>query len=121
MTDFITYRETVEFTVRLPRDDYEAEHSYGEERQDVKVVSREEIGRRHEVDYSWDCDLEAELFYLLKDGERIFESRSHDAVVDHCGSLGDDVSQVFRFGDLDDQDKFWRIQAESKAAKQEQS
>jgi hypothetical protein len=122
MTDFITYREVREYTVRLPRNDYEAEHMYEEDRRDVRVISREEIGRRHEVDYSWDCDLEAGLFYLLKDGERIFESRSHDAVIDHAGSLGDDVSQVFRFGDLDDHDKFWRIQAETRtAAKEEQS
>jgi hypothetical protein len=117
MTDFITYRETVEFTVALPRNDYEAEQMYGEEdRRDVKVISREEIGRHHEPDYVLGVDMDAELYFLLKDGERIFESRSHDAVVDHCGSLGDDVSRVFRFGDLEDQDKFWRVNAEHKAA-----
>lgn len=116
MTDFITYREVREVTVRMPRDDYEAEHSYGEDQQDVKVISREEIGRRHEPDYVLGVDMDAELYFLLEDGERIFESRSHDAVVDHCGSLGDDVSRVFRFGDLEDQDKFWRANAEWKAA-----
>ena len=117
MTDFITYRETVEFTIALPRDDHEADEMYGEgDRMDVKVISREEIGRRHEPDYVLGVDMEAELYFLLEDGERIFESRSHDAVVDHCGSLGDDVSRVFRFGDLEDQDKFWRVHAESKAA-----
>lgn len=110
MTDFITYRETVEFTIRLPRNDHEADEMYGEgERQDVKVISREEIGRRHEPDYSWDCDLEAELYWLLKDGVRIFSNRSHDAVVDHAGSLGDDVSGVFLYGDLEDPDKSWRV------------
>ena len=112
--DFITYREVREYTVRLPRDDYEADHSYGEERQDVKVISREEIGRHHEIDYALGTDLEAELYYLLADGERIFESRSHDAVVEHCASLGDDVSRVFRYGDLDDPDKSWRVMAEYK-------
>ena len=117
MTDFITYRETVEFTIALPRDDHEADEMYGEgDRLDVKVISREEIGRRHEPDYTLVTDLDAELFHLLKDGERIFESRSHDVVVDHCGSLGDDVSRVFRFGDLEDHDKFWRVNAEYKAA-----
>lgn len=116
MPDFITYREVREYTVRLPVDDYEAEHSYGEEQQDVKVISREEIGRRHEIDYALGTDLDAELYYLLADGERIFESRSHDAVVEHCGSLGDDVSRVFRFGDLDDPDLSWRRLAEHRAA-----
>jgi hypothetical protein len=116
VADFITYRETVEFTVRLPRDDYEAEHSYGEERREVKVISREEIGRRHEIDYVLGTDLEAELYYLLADGERIFESRSHDVVVDHGISLGEDASRIFRFGDLDDHDKSWRTMSEHKAA-----
>lgn len=112
MTDFITYRETTEYTIALPRNDYEADQMYGEgERRDVKVISKEEIGRRHEVDYSLGCDLTAELYFLLKDGVRIFESRSHDAVVDHCGSLGDDVSQVFRFGDLENPDKSWDVMA----------
>lgn len=115
MPDFITYREVREYTVRLPVDDYEAEHSYGEDRLDVKVISREEIGRRHEIDYVLCTDLDAELYYLLADGVRIFESRSHDAVVEHCGSLGDDVSRAFRFGDLDDPDKSWRTMAEHRA------
>ncbi|WP_427019351.1 hypothetical protein ACQCSX_21910 (plasmid) [Pseudarthrobacter sp. P1] len=101
MTDFITYRETTEYTIALPRDD-EADEMYGEpDRRDVKVISREEIGRRHEPDYTLGCDLDAEIYFLLKDGERIFESRSHDAVVTHCASLGEDVSRVFRFGDLE--------------------
>lgn len=118
MTDFITYREVREVTIRLPRDDYEAEHMHGEgERTAVKVISREEIGRRHEIDYSLGTDLEAELYYLLADGERIFESRSHDACVDHAASLGDDVRGVFRFGDLDDPDKSWRVMAEYADAK----
>lgn len=117
MTDFITYRETTEYTIALPRDDDEADEMYGEgERRNVKVISKEEIGRHHEPDYALGTDMDAELFFLLKDDVRIFESRSHDAVVDHCGSLGDDVSRVFRFGDLEDQDKFWRVNAESKAA-----
>lgn len=115
MPDFITYREVREVTVRLPRDDYEAEHSYGEDIVKTEVVSREEIGRRHEIDYALGTDLEAELYYLLADGERIFESRSHDAVVEHCGSLGDDVSRVHRYGDLDDPDKSWRVLAEHRA------
>lgn len=75
MTDFITYREVREITIRLPRDDYEAEHSYGEDIVKATVVSREEIGRRHEVHYALGTDLETELYYLLADGERIFESR----------------------------------------------
>lgn len=116
MTDYITYREVREITVRLPRDEYEAEHSYGEDIVKTEVISREEIGRRHEIDYALGTDLESELYYLLADGERIFESRSHDAVVEHAGSLGDDVSRVFLFGDLDDPDKSWKIMAESKAA-----
>lgn len=117
MTDFITYREVTEYTVRLPRNDYEADEMYGEgERLDVKVISREEIGRRHEVDYSWDCDLAAELYFLLKDGERIFSSRSHDAVIQHAVSLGDDISGVLLCGDLDDPDKSWRVLAESRVS-----
>jgi hypothetical protein len=117
MTDFITYRETVEFTIRLPRNDYEAEHMYGEgERQDVKVLSREEIGRRHEPDYSWACDLDAELYFLLKDGERIFSHRSHDAVIEHAAALGDDVRGVQLFGDLEDPDKSWRVMAKGRAS-----
>lgn len=108
MADFITYRETVEFTVALPRNDYEAEQMYGEEdRRDVKVISREEIGRRHEPDYSLDCDLKAEQYYLLKDRERVFASRSHDAVLDHAASLGVDISQMFRFDDLENPDRSW--------------
>ena len=56
MTDFITYRETVEYTVQLPHNDYEADEMYGEcDRLDVKVISKEEIGRRHEPDYAIDC------------------------------------------------------------------
>lgn len=118
MTDFITYREVREVTLRLPRDDYQAEHMYGEgERTDVKVISREEIGRRHEIDYVLGADLKAELYYLLADGKRIFESRSHDACIEHAASLGDNVSGVFRFGDLDDPDKSWRVIAEYAAAK----
>lgn len=117
MTDFITYRETVEYTIALPRNDYEADEMYGEgDRLNEKVISKEEIGRRHEPDYAWDCDLAAELYFLLKDGVRIFESRSHDAVIEHAASLGDDVSKVMRFGDLEDPDKSWRVMAESKAA-----
>ncbi|HEX9089538.1 MAG TPA: hypothetical protein VF867_18755 [Arthrobacter sp.] len=117
MTDFITYRETTEYTIALPRNDYEADHMYGEgERRDVKVISKEEIGRRHVVDYSWDCDLTTELYFLLQDGVRIFESRSHDAILEHAASLGDDVSGQQRFGDLEDPDKSWRVMAEGKAA-----
>jgi hypothetical protein len=116
VTDFITYREVREVTVRLPRNDYEAEHSYGEDLQDVKVISREEIGRRHEVDYAWDCDLQAELYFLLADGERIFSSRSHDAVIERAAALGDDVRGVQMFGDLEDPDKSWRVLAEGRAA-----
>ncbi|WP_422759207.1 hypothetical protein [Paenarthrobacter sp. C1] len=116
MTDYITYRDVREITVRLPRDEYEAEHSYGEDIVKAEVVSREEIGRRHEIDYAVGTDLEAELYYLLADGEKIFESRSHDACVEHAGSLGDDISRVFLFGDLDDPDKSWKIMAESRAA-----
>lgn len=120
MTDFITYREVREYTIRLPRNDYEAEHTWGEgEQRDVMVISREEIGRRHEIDYSWDCDLSAELYFLLQDGVRIFESRSHDAVIEHAASLGDDVSGVMRFGDLDDPDLSWRVAAEYKAAREQ--
>lgn len=115
MPDFITYRETIEYTVQLPWDDDEADR-WHEERIEVKTISKEEIGRRHEVDCVLGTDLEAELHHLLADGERIFESRSHDAVVEHCGSLGDDVSRVFRYGDLDNPDKSWRVMAESKAA-----
>lgn len=117
MTDFIRYRETVEYTIALPRNDHEADERYGEgDRLNEKVISKEEISRHHEPDYALGLDMDAELYFLLKDGVRIFESRSHDAVVDHCGSLGDDVSRVFRFGDLEDQDKFWRVNAESEAA-----
>ncbi|MET4143847.1 hypothetical protein [Arthrobacter sp. UYCo732] len=112
MADFITYREIRDYTIRLPRNDHEADEMYGEgDRQDVKVISREEVNRRHEPDYAWDCDLDAELYFLLKDGDRIFSSRSHDAVVDHAASLGEDVSQVFRFRDLEDPDNSWRIKA----------
>lgn len=120
MTDYITYRETVEFTVRLPRNDYEAEHSWGEERQDVKVISREEIGRRHEPDYTLDCDLKAELYRLLKDGEQVFEHRSHDAVLEHAASLGEATSSMTRFNDLDDPDRTWRVMAEHRAWAAEQ-
>lgn len=116
MTDFITYREVREVTIRLPRDDYEAEHSYGEDVVDEKVISREEIGRRHEIDYAWDCNLEAELYFLVADGERIFSSRSHDAVIERAATLGDDVAGVQLFGDLDDPDKSWRVLAEGRAA-----
>ncbi len=117
MTDFITYREVREVTIRLPRDDYEAERSYGEDVVSENTFSREEIGRRHEIDYSLGTDLDAELYYLLADGERIFESRSHDACVDHAASLGDDVRGVFRFGDLDDPDKSWRVMGEYRAVR----
>jgi hypothetical protein len=119
MTDFITYREVREVTVRLPRDEYEAEHMWGEEEVSVKAISREEIGRRHEIDYAWDCDLEAELYFLLKDGVRIFESRSHDAVIAHAASLGDDVTGVQLFDDLDDPDRSWRALNDSRAARAE--
>ncbi|MFB9713966.1 hypothetical protein [Arthrobacter methylotrophus] len=116
MTEFITYRETVEYTIALPRDEHEADKMYGEgNRLNETVISKEEIGRRREPDYSWDCDLNAELYFLLKDGVRIFESRSHDAVVKHAASFGDDVSRVFLFGDLDNPDKSWRIKAENMA------
>lgn len=115
MTDFITYREVREYTVRLPRNDYEAEHSYGEEPEDVKVISKEEIGRHHEPDYTLDCDLKAECYRLLKDGEQVFEHRSHDAVLEHAASLGQATAHMSRFGDLDDPDLSWRRMAEHKA------
>lgn len=116
MTDYITYREIREVTVRLPRNDHEAERSYGEDVVKEKVISREEIGREHVIDYAWDCDLEAELYFLLADGERIFAHRSHDAVIEHAAALGDDVRGVQLFGDLEDPDKSWRVLAEGRAA-----
>lgn len=119
MTDFITYREVREITVRLPRNDYEAEHSYGEDVVSEKVISREEIGRRHEIDYSWGVDNDAELYYLLADGKQVFSSRSHDAVIEHAASLGDDVRGVQMFGDLEDPDKSWRVLAEYAASRAE--
>lgn len=112
MTDYITYREVREVTVRLPGDDCDPERSYDEDIVEAVVVSREEIGRRHEIDYAWECDLDAGLFYLRADGERIFSSRSHDAIIVHAQSLGDDISGTFMYGDLEDQEKFWRTLAE---------
>lgn len=114
MTDFITYCETVEYTIALPRADQDAA-MYGEDRRDVKVISREEIARRNEPDYTWECDLKAELYFLHKNGEQIFSSRSHDAVLDHAATLGDDISGARRFGDLENQDKSWLIINANKA------
>ncbi|QOD06057.1 hypothetical protein [Pseudarthrobacter sp. BIM B-2242] len=119
MTDFVTYRETVEFTVQLSPDGFEDDTDgpyFGEDRRDVKVISREEIGRRHEPDYVLDCDMKAGLYRLLKDGERVFAHRSHDAVLEHAASLGEKTSHMARFGDLDDPEKSWDVMAEIKAA-----
>jgi hypothetical protein len=94
----------------VPRNDYEADQMYGEEeRRDVKVISREEIGRRHEVDYTLGADLKREVYQLIAEGAVVFEHRSQDAVLDHAASLGEDTSGFFRFGDLEDPDKSWEV------------
>lgn len=116
MADFITYRETIEYTIALPRNDYEAESFYGDSFRDaerVKSLHREVIGRRHEPDYVFDINTEREVHILLADGVEVFAHRSHDAVVAKYRELTGSTYRIELFGDLDDPDKSWNLLEES--------
>lgn len=98
MTQRIKVRQLVEFEVEVDdregwefeMADFEREVSEGELDSggavgEVKVVYTEIVSREHIVNYVFDCDLVAEKYLLLADGEDVFESRDHDEVVREWG------------------------------------
>lgn len=111
MPEYVKVRETIEYTLQLPRDDEEAERFYGtvDEAVETRTVSREEIVRWHETDYLLHTDFDRELYILLADGAEVFSHRSHDAVVQRHRELTGRTVASFLFNDLDDPDKSWRI------------
>lgn len=110
MPDFITYRETIEFTIELPRDEHDAESFYGDSFRDaenVKSILKEVIDRRHEPDYVIDCDHQREVHILLADRTEVFAHRSHDAVIARFRELSGYTGDIFPFKDLMDTGRSW--------------
>lgn len=133
MTDYIKIRETIEYEIRVAPEGYEEfdNDSYYADRVNERTLLKEEVGRRHEVDYAIGCDFERELHTLSADGEEVFTSRSHDAVVFEWARLSDtpvpdDVKPLarhnsgfpFLFGDVADPDKSWKVLKENQPAKE---
>lgn len=118
MPDFITYRETIEYRIQLPGNEHEAESFYGDSYRDaseVKSLHREVIGRHHEPDYVFDCDLRRQVHILLVDGAEVFAHRSHDAVIARFRELSGYTGHLELIGDLQDQDLSWDVMAENKS------
>lgn len=110
MPDYIKYRETIEYTIELPRNDFEAESFYGDSFRDaesVKSIVKEVIERRHEPDYVFDCDHQREVHILLADGDEVFAHRSHDAVVAKFRELTGYTGEISPFEDLVDTGLSW--------------
>jgi hypothetical protein len=112
MTDYIGYRETIEYTIALPRDDHEAESFYGDsfgDAESVKSIVREVIERRHEPDYVIDCDNQRQVHILLADRAEVFAHRSHDSVIAKFRELSGYTGEIFPFDDLLDTGRSWYI------------
>lgn len=110
MPDFITYRETIEFTIQLPGNEHDAESFYGDSFRDaesVKSIVKEVIERRHEPDYVLDCDNQREVHILLADRVEVFAHRSHDAVIARFRELSGYTGDIFPFEDLVDTGRSW--------------
>lgn len=110
MTDYIKYRETIEYTIALPRDDHEAESYYGDtfrDAENVKSIVKEVIERRHEPDYVIDLDNQREVHILLADRAEVFAHRSHDAVIARFRELSGYTGDIFPFKDLEDTGRSW--------------
>lgn len=120
MPDFITIRETIEYTLRLPRDPAEREYFEPDftDADDIRSVIKEVIECRHEPDYVLDCDLEREVHILLADSVEVFASRSHDVVYEHFKELTNQPDmQYVVVGDLENPDEKWEILREAEAAR----
>lgn len=108
MTDHITVRETIEYTVPLQgweNGDYS--HLTHLDATSTKTVLREIIGRRHEPDYVISLDEKREVHILLADGVEVFADRSHDAVIAHFRELTRYTGHLELFDDLEDKDLSW--------------
>ncbi|QOT19564.1 hypothetical protein [Paenarthrobacter sp. YJN-5] len=108
MTDHITIRETLEYTVPLQgweNGDYS--HLTHLDATSTKSVLREIIDRRHEPDYVISLDDDRQVHILLADGAEVFAHRSHDSVINHFRELTGYTGHLELFGDLEDTDKSW--------------
>lgn len=114
MSDHITVRETIEYTVELQGwENGDISHLSFQDATNAKTVVREIIGRRHEPDYVIDLDDKREVHLLLADGAEVFAHRSHDAVIAHFRELSGYTGHIELFDDLTDQDLSWTQQPES--------
>lgn len=89
MTEFAKIRKVIEFEVKVD-EDFEWTKEAGFEEYydyDITTVLTEVVERRHEVDYVFDINREKELYYLLADGEKVFEHRNHDEIVKEYARL----------------------------------
>lgn len=134
MTDFIKVRETIEYEIRVAPDETYVidEDSYYGERLNERTILKEEIGRRHEVDYVIGVDMEKELHFLTADGKEVFSSRSHDAVVYEWAHMTgtpvpDNIQPrqsrhasgfPFLYGDLEDPNVGWDVLSQHKPLKE---
>lgn len=120
MTERITIREVVEYTIEVAeseKDNPEEWPDYFNAEGEIKSVHREVLDREHLVDYVLDVDIHREVWILRADGVNVFESRSHDLRDDeYLRRLGVDrnsfeVRSWFgkEYGDREDQDKTWKI------------
>jgi hypothetical protein len=110
MPDYIKFRETIEYEIQVPANDFEAEQHYGygfREAGSVKSIAKEVVGRRHETDYVVDADFSRGVYILRADGIEVFADRSHDAVIAKFRELTGSIQRIDLFDDLEDKDKSW--------------
>lgn len=108
MTDHITIRETIEYTVPFQgweNGDYS--HLTHHDATSTKSVLREIIDRRHEPDYILSLDNDRQVHILYTDGTEAFAHRSHDAVIAYFRELTGYTGHIELFDDLEDVDKSW--------------
>ncbi|NKX55964.1 hypothetical protein [Arthrobacter mobilis] len=119
MPDFITIRETIEYTVKLPDNPEERAGFQPDylDAGDVRSIVRQEVRRFHEPAYVIGADQERELHVLYADGEEVYANRSYDAVWEHFKEMTGQPDLYYRaWGDLDDPDKSWNNPGEAQPA-----
>lgn len=112
MAEILTIRETIEYTVEVPTDPDEHPHWTGSyhDATSLKSISREVLERRHVPDYVVGMDMDRGVHWLTADGTEVFAHRSSDAVYEHYKEItGQPDFAYFRFDDLEDPDKSWRL------------
>lgn len=110
MTDHVTIRETIEYTVVLEGwENGNYSHLSHLDAANAKTVLREVIDRRHEPDYVLDLDPAREVHILLADRVEVFAHRSHDAVVARFRELTGYAGSFELFDDLEDTGKSWSL------------